>query len=74
MDVGCVVQNVGSLKAVADAVEKNIPLIERIVTVAGKTVKDPKNVMAKQVHHSASCLTTAAVLPVKTESLSWADL
>ena len=47
MDVGCVVQNVGSLKAVADAVEKNIPLIERIVTVAGKTVKDPKNVMAK---------------------------
>lgn len=47
MDVGCVVQNVGSLKAVADAVEKNIPLIERIVTVAGHTVKDPKNVMAK---------------------------
>jgi electron transport complex protein RnfC len=47
MDVGCVVQNVGSLKAVADAVEKNIPLIERIVTVAGKTVKDPKNLMVK---------------------------
>lgn len=47
MDVGCVVQNVGSMKAVADAVEKNIPLIERVVTVAGSTVKDPKNVMAK---------------------------
>ncbi len=47
MDTGCVVQNVGSMKAVADAVEKNIPLIERIVTVAGHTVKDPKNVMAK---------------------------
>jgi electron transport complex protein RnfC len=47
MDVGCAVQNVGSLKAVADAVEKNIPLIERIVTVAGNTVKNPMNVMAK---------------------------
>lgn len=47
MDAGCAVQNVGSLKAVADAVEKNIPLIERVVTVAGSTVKDPKNVMAK---------------------------
>jgi len=47
MDVGCVVQNVGTLKAVTDAVEKNIPLIERVVTVAGNTVKDPKNVMAK---------------------------
>lgn len=47
MDVGCAVQNVGSLKAIADAVEKNIPLIERIVTVAGATVKNPMNVMAK---------------------------
>ncbi|NLV68884.1 MAG: electron transport complex subunit RsxC [Spirochaetes bacterium] len=47
MDVGCAVQNVGSLKAVADAVEKNIPLIERVVTVTGRTVKNPVNVMAK---------------------------
>ena len=47
MDVGCVVQNVGTLKAVADAVEKNIPLIERVVTVAGNTVKDPKNLMVR---------------------------
>lgn len=47
MDAGCVVQNVGTLKAVTDAVEKNIPLIERVVTVAGKTVKEPKNLMVK---------------------------
>jgi len=47
MDVGCAVQNVGSLMAVANAVEKNIPLIERIVTVTGATVKNPVNVMAK---------------------------
>lgn len=47
MDVGCLVQNVGTLKAVSDAVEKNIPLIERVVTVAGKTVKDPKNLMVR---------------------------
>lgn len=47
MDAGCAVQNIGTLKAIAEAVEKNIPLIERVVTVAGKTVKDPKNLMVK---------------------------
>jgi electron transport complex protein RnfC len=47
MDVGCVVQNVGTLSAIANAVNKNIPLIERVVTVSGKAVKNPKNIMAK---------------------------
>ena len=36
MDVGAVVQNVGTAAAVADAVVRGRPLIERIVTVSGK--------------------------------------
>ncbi len=35
MEVGCIVQNVGTAKAVYDAVAYKRPLIDRIVTVAG---------------------------------------
>ena len=45
MDVGVVVQNVGTVVAIADAVQKGIPLIERVTTVTGGAVKDPKNVL-----------------------------
>jgi Na+-translocating ferredoxin:NAD+ oxidoreductase subunit C len=47
MDVGCVVLNVSTMKAIADAVEKNIPLIERIVTVSGSSITCPKNIRAR---------------------------
>ena len=43
MDVGCVVQNVASASAMADAVVKGIPSIERITTVTGKPLVDPGN-------------------------------
>ncbi len=43
VDVGVVVQNVGTAFAVYEAVQKNKPLIERIVTVTGKDVKNPGN-------------------------------
>ena len=43
MDVGVVVQNVGTCAAVADAVLRGIPLIERIATVSGPGIKEPKN-------------------------------
>ena len=47
MDAGCVVQNVASAAAVADAVERGIPLIERIVTVSGTIVRSPSNFLAR---------------------------
>jgi len=47
MDVGTVVNNVGTAMAVADAVLEGKPLIERIVTVTGEGVNDPKNLMAR---------------------------
>src|SRR5690606_32835231 len=42
-DVGAVVHNVGTTFAVYEAVQKNKPLIERIVTVTGKSVAKPGN-------------------------------
>lgn len=43
MDVGVVVQNVGTCAAVADAVLRGQPLIERIATVSGPGIATPKN-------------------------------
>lgn len=47
MDVGVVVQNVGTAAAIYDAVRYGRPLIERYVTVTGRGVKDPKNFLAR---------------------------
>jgi electron transport complex protein RnfC len=47
IEVGCVVQNVGTAFAVYEAVQKNKPLIERVVSVTGKEVKKPSNFMAR---------------------------
>ncbi len=43
MDVGVVVQNVGTSYAIYEAVRYKKPLIERITTVTGSIVKEPKN-------------------------------
>ncbi|MCF6171808.1 MAG: electron transport complex subunit RsxC [Bacteroidales bacterium] len=47
IEVGCVVQNVGTAFAVYEAVQKNKPLVERVVTVTGKAVKKPSNLLAR---------------------------
>lgn len=47
IEVGCVVNNVGTAYAVYEAVQKNKPLIERIVTVTGKTVRKPSNFLVR---------------------------
>jgi electron transport complex protein RnfC len=43
VDVGVVAFNVGTVFAVYEAVQKNKPLIDRIVTVTGKNLKKPAN-------------------------------
>lgn len=42
-DVGVIVHNVGTTYAVYQAVQHNMPLIERVVTVTGRDVKQPSN-------------------------------
>jgi electron transport complex protein RnfC len=43
VDVGVIAFNVGTVFAVYEAVQKNKPLIDRIVTVTGKRLQDPAN-------------------------------
>lgn len=45
-DVGVVVQNVGTAKAIYDAVYEGIPVIERVVSVTGD-VQNPKNLLVR---------------------------
>lgn len=46
MDVGVVVQNVGTVAAIYDAVTRSIPLIQRVTTVSGGSIKaDRKSVV-----------------------------
>lgn len=47
IDVGVVVCNASTSVAVYEAVQKNKPLIERVVTVTGKNVKNPKNLLTR---------------------------
>lgn len=47
MDVGVVVDNVGTANAIAEAVEEGKPLFERIATITGKGVKKPQNLIVK---------------------------
>jgi len=43
MDVGVVVQNVGTAFAIYEALRYHKPLIERITTISGSIVNEPKN-------------------------------
>ncbi|MDH4027227.1 MAG: electron transport complex subunit RsxC [Nitrospirota bacterium] len=47
MDVGVVVQNVGTALAVYEAVRYGKPLIDRVVTVTGNGIKEPGNLMVR---------------------------
>ena len=47
MDVGCLVQNVGTAYSVHQAVAENIPLYQRVVTITGSAIRDPKNIIAR---------------------------
>jgi electron transport complex protein RnfC len=46
-DVGVIVHNVGTTFAIYEAVQKNKPLIDRVVTVTGKSVKQPSNFLVR---------------------------
>ncbi len=46
-DVGVVVQNVGTAKAIWDAAKEGKPLVERALTVSGNGVQEPKNLLVR---------------------------
>ncbi|MBO5552761.1 MAG: electron transport complex subunit RsxC [Paludibacteraceae bacterium] len=47
IEVGAVVDNVATVYAVYEAVQKNKPLISRVMTVTGKDVKNPGNYLVR---------------------------
>ena len=47
ISTGAVVQNVGTAFAVYQAVQKNKPLFERVITVTGKSLSHPSNFLAR---------------------------
>lgn len=47
IDTGVVVQNVATAFAIYEAVQKNKPLFERVVTVTGKSLSNPSNFLVR---------------------------
>lgn len=47
MEVGVIVNNVGTAAQIAKTIKTGMPLVERITTVSGKGVKNPKNLLVK---------------------------
>ena len=46
-DVGVVVQNVATTKAIWEAVSQGKPLYERVITVSGEGIRNPKNLLVR---------------------------
>jgi len=46
-DIGAVVQNIATIYAIYEAVYKDKPLYERVVTVAGSCIQNPKNLLVR---------------------------
>ena len=61
--VGAVVCNASTAVAVYEAVQKNKPLIERVVTVTGKSVSEPRNLLARMGTPVAKLIEKAGGLP-----------
>ena len=66
VSTGAVVQNVATAYAVYEAVQKNKPLIERIVTVTGKSLARPGNYLARIGMPVSQLIEEAGGLPENT--------
>ena len=64
--VGAIVQNVGTVYAVYEAVQKHKPLFERIVTVTGKSLKDPSNFLTRMGTPMSQLIEAAGGMPEDT--------
>ncbi len=64
--VGAVVSNVGTAFAVYEAVQKNKPLFERIVTITGKNVEKPSNFRVRIGTPTSLLVEAAGGLPEDT--------
>jgi len=66
IEVGAVVHNVGTAFAVYEAVQKNKPLVERVVTVTGKNLEKPSNFLVRIGTPVSELIDAAGGLPTDT--------
>lgn len=66
VSTGAIVQNVATAYAIYEAVQKNKPLIERVVTVTGKSLTRPGNYLARMGMPISQLIETAGGLPEDT--------
>ena len=66
ISAGAVVQNVGTAFAVYEAVMKNKPLFERVVTVTGKAVTTPSNFLVRMGTPISALIEAAGGVPENT--------
>ena len=66
IDVGAVVHNVGTAFAVYEAVQKNKPLFERVVTITGKSLTKPGNYFVRTGTPVKNLIDSAGGLPDDT--------
>lgn len=66
IEVGAVVDNVATIYAVYEAVQKNKPLISRVMTVTGKDLKNPGNYLVRFGTPLADVLELAGGIPENT--------
>ena len=69
IETGCVVVNVASTFAIYEAVQKNKPLVYRVVTVTGKSVKKPSNFLVRIGTPANMLIEAAGGLPEDTANL-----
>ena len=66
LDVNAVVHNVGTAFAVYEAVQKNKPLFERVVTITGRSVSNPGNYFVRTGTPVRNLIEAAGGLPEDT--------
>jgi len=66
LDVGAVVHNVGTAFAVYEAVQKNKPLFERVVTITGKSLSRPGNYVVRTGSPVIKLIEAAGGMPEDT--------
>ncbi len=66
VSTGAVVQNVATAYAVYEAVQKNKPLVERIVTVTGKSLEKPGNYLSRMGTPISQLIEAAGGMPEDT--------
>lgn len=69
LDIGVIVHNVGTVFAIYQAVQLNMPLIERVVTVTGKKLLNPANFWVKIGTPIQDLITEAGGLPEGTRKI-----